>query len=69
MGCIYQDLMNSKCSLFNDDIERPGCDEEGNCVCSDDEDPSYSCEDYQSIDEDSYEDDCDDFEKDCEITN
>lgn len=46
MSCKFQDF-NGKCQLFDGLIEIPGVDEEGNCICSDDEDPSYLCEEYE----------------------
>jgi len=69
MGCIHQQFGSSKCSLFNEIIERPGCTEEGICICSDDENPYDSCEDYDSGDADDNdymdeEDDEDFFEED-----
>ena len=46
MSCKYSDF-NGVCQLFGDGMERPGCDEEGYCVCEDDEEPLDSCEDYE----------------------
>ena len=50
MGCIYNEFGTGKCQLFDEDegIERAGCDDEGFCICDDDPDPSYLCEDYKS---------------------
>jgi hypothetical protein len=47
MGCIYNQW-EGKCQMWDEDIESPGCDEEGHCICCDDEDPSYLCESYES---------------------
>ncbi len=53
MGCIYE--TNDMCSLCLDrddklDMEalQQGCDDDGVCVVSDDPDPSYSCDAYES---------------------
>ena len=47
MSCKFQNWDDGKCQLFDSEIENPGRDENGICICSDDEDPSYMCEDYQ----------------------
>ena len=71
MGCIHQQFGSSKCSLFNEGIENAGWDENGMCICSDDEDPFDSCEDYDNGDtEDDVEEedfcDCDEvYDSDC----
>ena len=67
MSCIFQDLMDGKCTLFCDEIERPGCNDDGICICADDEDPSFLCEDYDSGDDfDDVLPDDDECETDCE---
>lgn len=52
MSCMYISnnlgINAGKCTLWDDSIERPGCDSKGYCVCEDDEDPSIVCEDYES---------------------
>ena len=52
MGCKFSDF-EGKCQNFDEDnpIETPGCDDEGNCICEEDPDPSISCETYESEDE------------------
>lgn len=47
MGCRYAE-MNGKCQLFTPEMESPGCDENGFCICEDDEHPEDTCEDYES---------------------
>ena len=47
MGCIYLDDCGI-CMMFNSDIETSACDEDGKCICCDDPDPSYLCEEYVS---------------------
>ena len=47
MGCIFLDD-DGTCSVFSPDIENSGCDEDGKCLCYDDPDPSYLCEEYIS---------------------
>ena len=54
MGCIYgvhgigDDA--GMCSLWESDggVEMPGADENGICCVSDDPDPSYTCDSYES---------------------
>ena len=49
MGCIYEENFGEgKCSMWDEDIEMNGCDEDGVCICSDDPDPSVMCEMYES---------------------
>ena len=52
MGCIYEDNGFDEgcgsCSLWEEEIEMNGCDKKGICVCSDDPDPSFMCEYYES---------------------
>jgi len=55
MSCAFSDF-EGLCELFNPNIEQNGCDENGNCICEEDPDPSIMCEDYQSIDDDWNED-------------
>lgn len=47
MGC-QQNSFDGKCQVWDEGVENPGCDENGNCVCDCDPDPSYLCGDYQS---------------------
>lgn len=48
MGCIHEDRMDGKCSLCDSIVGMLGCDENGHCVVSEDPDPGYSCESYES---------------------
>ena len=52
MGCLYSsnsmDEDAGSCTMWDDTIEMNGCDDEGFCVCSDDPDPSYLCDTYES---------------------
>jgi len=48
MSCKYGNF-DGVCQFFGDGIERFGCDEEGNCICEDDENPLDSCEDYVEL--------------------
>ena len=50
MSCLYKSNWadSGKCELWDDTIEMPGCDNEGNCICDNDPDPSYLCGDYES---------------------
>lgn len=47
MGCLYSDF-SGLCQLHDPDIERPGCDENGSCICEHDPELGLLCEDYQS---------------------
>lgn len=47
--CIHN--KHGKCQIFDEASENPGCDGLGNCICDDDEDPGYTCEDYKGDDE------------------
>lgn len=47
MSCKFSEYGTGLCQLFGDGIERPGCDENGICICEDDPDPIDSCEDYE----------------------
>lgn len=55
MGCIYEEQMTGNCTLsvnnegdFDPEHKQQGCDECGVCIVSDDPDPSYSCDSYES---------------------
>ena len=53
MGCIYEDRSLDSagaCTLCDEDdlTNGPEGSENGICVCSDDPDPSYSCDSYES---------------------
>ena len=48
MGCIYSEYRTGLCQLYDGTIEMNGCDENGICICEDDDDPTQLCEDYQS---------------------
>ena len=50
MGCIYSDS-DGICTVYDPGIENSGWNENGYCICEDDENPLESCEDYQSDDE------------------
>ena len=47
MGCIYSNF-NGHCQNWCEEIEMPGCDNEGYCVCEDNPDPNFLCEHYES---------------------
>jgi len=68
IGCIYQGFISGKCQVYNEGIDNPGWDKNGVCICSDDPDPSMTCEDYQSdestIDESDEDEDIDEEESD-----
>jgi len=46
MTCRFSDYETGKCQLYDGTIEMP-VNEDGMCICEDDEDPTISCEDYQ----------------------
>ena len=48
MGCTYSDW-EGKCILYDENYESPGTDEEdkGYCVCEEDEEPEYTCAEYE----------------------
>jgi len=53
MGCIYEPngfhSESGKCTLWEEGgIDLQGCGEDGICVVSDDPDPGYSCDCYES---------------------
>lgn len=58
MGCIYSDI-NGKCDLYHSASmeEDLGVDNNGYCICEDDPDPSISCNNYESLEDDDYDDD------------
>lgn len=58
MGCKYSDLVTGECQLYCPDIEMPGCDENGICMCDDDPCPAKTC--------DQFETDGSDCDGDCE---
>ena len=67
MSCVYLEFESSKCELWDKSLEMPGCNSEGICICSDDEDPSVLCEDYDSLEcEESGCEDCGFDECECE---
>lgn len=45
MSCKFSDS-NGICSLYDNEIENPGWNEKGVCICEDDENPGFLCEDY-----------------------
>jgi len=47
MGCIYSNL-DGECGLWDENIGKPGCDEEGFCTCEEDPDPNVLCDSYES---------------------
>ncbi len=60
MGCRYSNF-DGKCNVFDENIEDElGCDDDGFCICEDDEDPSELCSNYDSEDDDTTEEDEDD---------
>ena len=58
MGCIYNDF-NGHCQMWDEESkdDMQGCDEEGDCICEEDPDPSYLCEMYESNDPEEDEED------------
>jgi len=48
MGCVFNEFRTGKCQVFEEGIENPGCDEEGHCICDDDESPEDTCDQLQS---------------------
>ena len=50
MGCQYSDS-DGICSLYDPEIENIACDDKGHCICEDDPNPSYLCEEYKSDEE------------------
>lgn len=46
MSCKFS-YPDGRCAVWGDGIEIQGCNEYGFCVCEDDENPGYSCEDYE----------------------
>lgn len=46
MSCKYSDI-DGKCTMYDEGVEQPGCDDDGTCICQDDPDPTYLCEDYE----------------------
>ena len=50
MECMYSDF-DGVCQLFDKDfpIEGYGCDNEGNCICEHDPEPSLMCGNYEPI--------------------
>lgn len=51
MTCKHNDC-DGRCKYFDDEIERFGYDENGFCICDEDENPLDTCEDFESYDED-----------------
>lgn len=50
MSCKFSDF-DGKCTIFDPEIECMGVSDEGHCICQDDEDPGYSCENYENNEE------------------
>jgi hypothetical protein len=51
MTCILNSF-NGKCTMFEGEVdENLGCDEDGYCICDNDENPSESCLYYDPLDE------------------
>lgn len=46
MSCKFSDF-DGYCTIFDPDFENPGVDEDGICICEDNEDPSITCEDFE----------------------
>jgi len=59
MGCIYSDLRDGKCQMWEGDssLDPEGCDEEGFCIAEDDPDPSW-CQSFESNEPDEVCDYC-----------
>lgn len=49
MGCQYSES-DGKCALYDSEIENPGWENNGYCICEE-EDPSCLCEEYKSDEE------------------
>ena len=47
MGCQLSSF-DGKCEVWDEGLEQDGVDVNGNCVCDDDPDPSYTCDQYMS---------------------
>ncbi len=58
MSCRYNDFEGT-CTLWEDDVEMPGCNTAGICTCDDDEDPSVMCESYENAECDTCNVGCD----------
>ena len=50
MGCQYSKSYGP-CDLYDPEIENPGWDDNGHCICEDDENPRYLCDEYKSDEE------------------
>lgn len=48
MSCIYSDN-EGVCYFFDESIEDGCCNNEGYCLVEEDENPSESCENYESL--------------------
>jgi len=46
MGCKFSDV-EGYCTIYSEDIDNPGWDENGCCICEDDPDPQELCEEYE----------------------
>ena len=50
MGCKYCNY-HGMCGMWDEDADEhiiKSCDDKGHCLVEEDEDPSISCEDYES---------------------
>lgn len=50
MTCRYENF-NGECTIWDEGVEMPGCDEKGYCICSEDPDPNVLCGSYESDNE------------------
>ena len=46
MSCRFSDF-NGTCQLYDPEIENFGWNSEGFCICEDNENPGYVCEEYE----------------------
>lgn len=49
MSCIFSDI-DGTCTLYDPEIENPGWDDNGYCICEDDPNPRELCEEYKPDD-------------------
>jgi len=59
MGCRYSDFETGKCARFDPEVDQNGCDENGFCICEEDDCPLGVCEDFNCEDCHNY-DNCED---------
>ena len=50
MSCVYSGF-HGECQLWEEGEQRPGCSDDGYCICEEDPDPGITCEDYEDADQ------------------